>query len=67
MIVEKVFKCCTFYNGYSEIDSLVMELAEEIKQGYHISNIKMTPSMSMSVDKINRESDLIITLRKVEG
>lgn len=65
MIIEKVLKCCTFCRGYNEIDSLVIELAEEIKQGYHISNIKMTPSMS--VDKINREPDLIITLRKVEG
>lgn len=63
MIVEKVIKCCTFYRGCSEIDSLVMELAEEIKKGYHISNIEMTPSIC--VNEINREPDLIITLRKV--
>ena len=63
MIIEKVLKCCTFYNGYSSIDDLVMELAEEIKKGYHISNIEMTPSMS--VNEVNREPDLIITLRKV--
>lgn len=44
-----------------------MELAKEIKQGYHISKIDMKPSMSISIDKINREPDLIITLRKVEG
>ncbi len=63
MIVEKVLKCCTFCRGYSEIDSLVIELAEEIKKGYHISNIEMTPSMS--VHEINKEPDLIITLTKV--
>ena len=63
MIVEKVFKCCTFCRGYNEIDSLVIKLAEEIKQGYHISNIKMTPSMS--VHEVDIEPDLIITLRKV--
>ena len=63
MIIEKVLKCCTFCRGYSEIDSLVIELAEEIKKGYHISNIEMTSSMS--VNEINREPDLIITLTKV--
>lgn len=63
MIIEKVLKCCTFCRGYSEIDSLVIELAEEIKKGYHISNIEMTPSMS--VNEINKEPDLIITLTKV--
>ena len=62
-IIEKVLKCCTFYKGYGEIDSLVMELAEEIKQGYHIANIEMTPSMS--IHEVNTEPDLIITLRKV--
>ena len=63
MIIEKVYKCCTFYKRYSEIDSLVMELAEEIKQGYHISKIESAPRMS--VNEINTEPDLIITLRKV--
>lgn len=63
MIIEKVFKCCTFYCGYGEIDSLVMELAEEIKQGYHITNIERTPSIS--IHTVNTEPDLIITLRKV--
>ena len=63
MIIEKVLKCCTFCRGYSNIDNLVMELAEEIKKGYHISNIEMTPSMS--VNSVNTEPDLIVTLRKV--
>ena len=63
MIIEKVLKCCTFGKGYSEIDSLVMTLAEEIKQGYHISNIEVTPSTIVNI--VNKEPDLIITLRKV--
>lgn len=63
MIIEKVFKCYTFCKGHNEIDSLVMELAEEIKQGYHISKIDMVPSMS--VNTINEEPDLAVTLRKV--
>lgn len=63
MIVEKVLKCCTFCKGYSEIDSLILELAEEIKQGYHISSIEHAPSMS--IHEVNREPDLIITLRNV--
>lgn len=63
MIVEKVLKCCVSFKGYSEADSLVLDLAEEIKQGYHIAKIEMTPSMS--INEINREPDLIITLRNV--
>lgn len=63
MIVEKVFKC-TLNRGYREIDSLITELAEEIEQGYHISDIIRIPP-SISVNEIDREPDLIITLTKV--
>lgn len=63
MIVEKVFKCCTFGRGYGEIDSLVVELAKEIEQDYHISSIEMTPSISTNT--ISREPNLIITLTKL--
>ena len=64
MIMEKVFKCTTFYSGYGSLDSLVLELAEEIKKGYHISDIER--EVGTSVNTVVKEPDLIVTLRKVE-
>ena len=62
MIVEKILKCCTFYDGYRGIEDLTLTLADEIKNGYHI--VGMEREFSISVNAAITEPDLIITLRK---
>lgn len=62
MIVEKVYKCCTFYEGWRGIENLTLTLANDIKNGYHIMG--MERDFSISVNTAITEPDLIITLRK---
>lgn len=62
MIVEKIYKCCTFYDGYRGIEDLTLTLADEIKKGFDIVNIEH--EFSISVNSAITEPDLIITLRK---
>lgn len=59
--VEKVFK----YNSpmYGEIDEIVLDVAEELKKGFHISQIKQIPFPYK--DDNDFESNLIITLTKI--
>ena len=62
MIKEKVFKCLI---GDFKIDSLILELAEEIKNGYTIFCIEQ-PALSISPYERLKEPNLIITLIKKE-
>lgn len=62
MIVEKTYKCCTFYEGWRGIEDLTLTLANDIKIGYHIAN--MEREFNISVNTVITEPDLIITLRK---
>lgn len=62
MIVEKIYKCCTFYEGWRGIENLTLTLADEIKNGYHITG--MEHEFSISANAAITEPDLIITLRK---
>ena len=62
MIVEKVLKCCTFYEGWRGIEDLTKLLADELDKGYHI--VGMEKQYSISVHADIHEPDLIITLRK---
>lgn len=62
MIVEKIYKCCTFYEGWRGIEDLTLTLADEIKSGYHI--VSMEHEFSISANTAITEPDLIITLRK---
>lgn len=60
MIEEKVFKCLI---DDFKIDSLILELAEEIKNGYTIFCIEQ-PVLSISPYERLKGPNLIITLRK---
>lgn len=62
MIVEKIYKCCTFYKGWRGIENLTLTLANDIKNGYHIVN--MERELNISVNAAITEPDLIITLRR---
>lgn len=62
MIVEKVYKCCTFYDSWRGIENLTLTLADDIKNGYHIAS--MERNFSVSVNTAITEPDLIITLTK---
>ena len=59
--VEKVFK----YNCpmYGEIDEIILDVAEEIKKGFHISQIEQLPPHYKDIN--NFEPNLIITLTKI--
>ena len=59
--VEKVFK----YNNpmYGEIDEIVLDVAEELKKGFHISQIEQIPFPYKNSN--NFEPNLIITLTKI--
>lgn len=62
MIVEKVYKCCTFPEGWRGIEDLTLALANDIKEGYHI--VDMERNFSISANTAITEPDLIITLTK---
>ena len=61
MIVEKVFKCCTFCLGYKGIENLILELKEELDKGYHIVDIEQEYH-TFAGDEL--DPNLIIILRK---
>ncbi len=62
MIVEKIYKCCTFSDGWRGIENLTLTLADDIKKGYHIAS--MERDYNISVNTLITEPDLIITLTK---
>lgn len=62
MIVEKVLKCCTFYDGWRGIEDLTKYVADELDKGYHIVGIDKQYTISVRTEPL--EPDLIITLQK---
>ena len=60
MIVEKTYKCCSYYKG---VDDLVLEAAEDIKKGYHVVQVEKE-DMNFSGSLRLLEPNLIVTLRK---
>lgn len=60
MIVEKIYKCCSYHKG---VDDLILEAAEDIKKGYHVVQVEKE-DMNFSGSMLLFEPNLIVTLRK---
>lgn len=59
MIVEKTYKCCSFYKG---VNDLFLEVAEDIKKGYNVVQMEKE-DMNFSSSYL-LEPNLVVTLRK---
>ena len=70
MIIEKVYKCrfipCTTTVG-AEMDTLILELAEEIKKGFTTYNITYEPNWSYQTISKSTEPNVMISLRNKES
>lgn len=58
MILSKKFECTV-----DDLDSVVVELAKEIENGYHIAKIETNP-ITLSCDIRRNEPDFSIELRR---
>lgn len=59
MIVEKSYKCCSYFKG---VDDLILQVAEDIKKGYHVVQVEKKDKDFSGPYLF--EPNLIITLRK---
>lgn len=59
MIIEKTYKCCSCFKG---MDDLILEAAEDIKNGYHLVRVKQE-DMDLSSTYL-LSPNVIITLKK---